>query len=257
MRHSFFDRYSDLGSAIHRLDPRAKLLMFLALILLAVSTPPYAALAFAGYYLILLVLLLLSRVPPQHILRRLLVVVPFILMATVLLPLFRWEQPAGSATAAAAAGSGGAMSPGLIFANITEKAVFSAFALLLFTSTTPFPKVLEALRRFRLPQLLVLTLAFLYRYHFLLIDEAERILRALKSRGYKARSIGQAKIIGSALGMFLLRSYERSERIYSAMAARGFKGYCTHPGSLRLRALDLILPSVIVLAAAALRVTAS
>ena len=49
MRHSFLDQYSALESPVHRLDARAKIIAFLALIVIAVSTPPEAWTAFLGY----------------------------------------------------------------------------------------------------------------------------------------------------------------------------------------------------------------
>ena len=113
------------------------------------------------------------------------------------------------------------------------------------------------MRAFRIPHVFLLILAFLYRYQFLLVDEAERMLRALQSRGYRARSLLHARVIGSLLGMFLLRSYERSERVYAAMASRGFEGNLPATGVSRLTGFDLGFPAVIGLAAILLRVYAS
>jgi cobalt/nickel transport system permease protein len=255
MRHSFFDRYSDLESPVHRLDARVKILLFLFLILLALTTPPLAARTFAGYFLLLVFLLLLSGVPPLHVFRRLLLVVPFILFATALLPFSNGSEGA-SHPSLAFLGCGTAGPPLVIFLNVVQKAGFSAFALLLLSSTTPFPGVLDALRALRVPRVFLLILAFLYRYQFLLVDEAERMVRALQSRGYRARNLLHAHVIGSLLGMFWLRSYERSERVYEAMASRGFNGNLPAAVPSRLTGFDLGLPAAVGLAAVLLRVYA-
>jgi cobalt/nickel transport system permease protein len=257
VRHGFLDETSNIESVIHALDVRAKMLMFLFLILVSLSTPPDATAAFAGYFGMLLVLLLLSRVPPLHLAKQVLVVLPFILLATALLPFLGSAGQESWSPPLAFLGNHRPLSPTLIFANVAQKAFFSAFTVLLFTSTTPFPKILAALQSIRIPRIFILILSFLYRYLFLLVDEAERMMRALKSRGYRGRSLFQVKRIGSLLGMFLLRSYERSERIYAAMLSRGFKGRFFMPDKSRLRAIDLILPVAVASAAVFLRLSVS
>ncbi|GFP43868.1 hypothetical protein HKBW3C_02998, partial [Candidatus Hakubella thermalkaliphila] len=61
MTHAFLDSYSNLDSPIHRLDARAKIVSFFALIIICVTTLAQAYFAFAGYLLILLAVLLISR----------------------------------------------------------------------------------------------------------------------------------------------------------------------------------------------------
>ena len=64
------------------------------------------------------------------------------------------------------------------------------------------------------------------------IAEAGRLLRARESRsaaGVNGRSSGgsllwRAKIAGHMVGQLLLRSFERSDRVYNAMVARGYNG---------------------------------
>ena len=76
MKHSFLDKYSDRDSAIHRLDPRAKLLATLAFIAAVVLTPSASWLAYSLYFAVAAVLILLSKVPLSYILRRSLVIIP-------------------------------------------------------------------------------------------------------------------------------------------------------------------------------------
>ncbi|RJP29867.1 MAG: cobalt ECF transporter T component CbiQ, partial [Actinobacteria bacterium] len=63
MKHAFLDEYSHLQSPIHQLDPRAKLVGFITLIIICVTTPPDHYAAFAAYLVLEIILVLLSRLP--------------------------------------------------------------------------------------------------------------------------------------------------------------------------------------------------
>ncbi len=88
MKHTFLDEYSSLESVIHKLDPRAKLIGFVALVVLCVSTPPNLWLAFVVYLALEAVILLLSHVPLRHVMKRMLIVIPFILAVALFIPFF-------------------------------------------------------------------------------------------------------------------------------------------------------------------------
>ena len=84
----------------------------------------------------------------------------------------------------------------------------------------------------RVPAILTTIIAFLYRYLFVLTDEVFRLLRARESRSAAVagqRSGGgvmwRARVAGNMAGQLFLRSYERSDRIYNAMLARGYTGH--------------------------------
>jgi cobalt/nickel transport system permease protein len=90
---------------------------------------------------------------------------------------------------------------------------------------------MHALRHLRLPTLLVAIVSFMYRYISVLSEETFRLLRAREARSAGqdgARAGGsiawRARVAGNIAGQQFLRSYERSDRIYSAMQARGFQG---------------------------------
>lgn len=114
------------------------------------------------------------------------------------------------------------------FFSIVLKSWLSAQAALLLALTTPFTELLGAFAALKLPAPLVAILSFMYRYLFVLRDEAERLLRARASRSAGKKSYGglrwQARTAGSMVGNLFLRSYERSERVQAAMTARGYQG---------------------------------
>jgi cobalt/nickel transport system permease protein len=72
----------------------------------------------------------------------------------------------------------------------------------------------------------------MYRYLFVMADEAKRLLRAREARSARlpgAQGSGgslwwRAKITGGLVGQLFLRSFERSDRVYNAMLARGYRG---------------------------------
>jgi cobalt/nickel transport system permease protein len=121
------------------------------------------------------------------------------------------------------------------FATIALKSWISVQAALLLAFTTPFHELIDGLRQLRLPRILVAIISFMYRYLGVLGDEASRMSRARASRsavpedGRRGGSIlWRARVTGAMVGSLFLRSYERGERIYAAMQARGFEGEIRH-----------------------------
>ena len=224
MKHSFLDRYSDRDSLLHRLDPRGKLLATLAFVAAVALTPLDSWLAYGLYFALLAVLIALSRVPPLYILRRSLVIVPFVLLVAIFIPFFKGGEVAGSYNIGLWQIS--VTHSGLqVLWNILAKAWLSILSLILLTSTTRFSSLLQGLERLRFPGVLVLLLSFMYRYIFILTDEVMRMKQARDSRNFGGKRRRQIKTIGNMIGTLFLRSYERGERVYAAMAARGFDGH--------------------------------
>ena len=63
----------------------------------------------------------------------------------------------------------------------------------------------------------------MYRYLFVLIDEAERMQRARRSRTFTSERSHVWKSLAALVGQLFVRSTERAERIYAAMCARGWR----------------------------------
>jgi cobalt/nickel transport system permease protein len=122
----------------------------------------------------------------------------------------------------------------VVFLTITAKSWISVQAAMLLAMTTPFHELIDGLRALRLPAIMVSIISFMYRYLAVLGDEARRLLRArdARSASVDGRSGGsirwRAAVTGRMAGTLFLRSYERSERIYAAMQARGFEGELRH-----------------------------
>jgi cobalt/nickel transport system permease protein len=112
---------------------------------------------------------------------------------------------------------------GVRFASLLAKSTLALGAMTLLAATTPFPAILDALRRFRVPSLLVTVLALTHRYLFLLRNELQRMARARRSRSRGPDGVRQWPHIAGMAGRLFIRGTERAERVAGAMAARGWK----------------------------------
>jgi cobalt/nickel transport system permease protein len=130
------------------------------------------------------------------------------------------------------------------FATIALKSWVSVQAALLLTFTTRFADLVEGLRRLHLPRIMVAIIGFMYRYLAVLTDEATRLNRARVSRSAVVAGRGggsvawRASVVGGMVGSLFIRSYERSERVYAAMQARGFEGEFRTLGGRTLTRLE-------------------
>jgi cobalt/nickel transport system permease protein len=149
------------------------------------------------------------------IMKRLVIASPFILfMAAGNLALDR-------STAVMIAGF--AITGGMISASvIVLKTVVTLAALLSLMAVMPFHRFGMALRSLRVPEVFVTQLLLVYRYSFLLSEEATAMQKARDLRSFGGHGKGPlvtAKLIAS----LLIRTTARAERIYMAMSARGFR----------------------------------
>ena len=203
MRHDFLDKWSRIDSPIHRRPAGMKLASAFGVVLATVAAPtssPWAFVAISGF---LALVGHASRIPASFLAGRLAILEPFV-GGIALLSLF---QPGGAKVALA----------------IAVRSTLCLAAMILLTHTTPFAQILSTLRRLRVPALLITVLALMYRYLFVLIDEAERMERARRSRTFTRSRARLWTSLGGLVGQLFVRSTERAERIYAAMCARGWR----------------------------------
>jgi cobalt/nickel transport system permease protein len=120
----------------------------------------------------------------------------------------------------------------LRFVSILIRSWLSVQMAILLVAVTRFPDLIHALEHLRIPAVLTTIIVFLYRYLFVLTDEVFRLLRAREARSAAAPGsksgggvLWRARVAGNMAGQLFLRSYERSDRIYNAMVARGYSGH--------------------------------
>ena len=123
--------------------------------------------------------------------------------------------------------------------------------LLFFSLTTPLPEMMRAAHFFRCPSVLVELALIMYRYIFLMFEEATRIRSSQKSRLGYASFQNTLRSFSTLGGMLLLRSYDRAERNFAAMRCRGYRGVMTvvTPGQIKGHDWAVLLSSFVILAA--------
>jgi cobalt/nickel transport system permease protein len=228
------DRHIPRESPVHRFDARLKLVLVVAAVVAIALLPTGALAAYLLVWLCTVALSVLARLGPLRLVRGSWIVLPFALVA---LPLV-FTRP-GEPVLSVDLGPVGltATREGLRDAlSIVIRSWLSVQVALLLAYTTPFPELIEGLRGLRVPALIVSIIGFMYRYLAVIGDEAGRMNRARASRSPAAlhgpRSLGalarsvrwRAQVTGGMVGSLFIRSYERSERVYAAMLARGFDG---------------------------------
>ena len=132
----------------------------------------------------------------------------------------------------------------MIFLNILFRAYIDIIALLILISTDAFTKILQGFAELKVPSLIVNIISITYRYLYVITDEAVRMKRAVKARGYSGKWVWKAGVFGMIIGNLFLRSYERSERVYLAMLSRGYSGTLSGRKTEPLKVLDWIFLSV-------------
>jgi cobalt/nickel transport system permease protein len=237
---TFDEKYFDIGrldrlsyqeTCIHRLDPRAKVIATMLFLLTVISFPKYEIIALAPFFLFPVLIMTIGEIPVRFIIRKIIAVSPFAVFIGIFNPLLDAKTFAVI--------PGFFVSAGWIsFVSILLKFALTISAALLLIATTSFPGVCHALRRLGFPALFVSQLLFLYRYLFVLMEEAMRIIRARDMRSFGTRGAGM-KVVVRLIGILFLRTVDRAERIYYAMLSRGFQGDIPSLKQSRLAATDL------------------
>lgn len=246
------DRHVAGDSFLHRMDARAKLVMALGFIFSAISTPVARWDIFVALGVLIVVAIALSGLSPRLVFWRSLLALPFTLAAAPVLfrhtgaelltvPVFGWT----------------ATDTGLeFFGSILLRSWLSVLCATILTATTEPDMLLRGLRSFGVPKLLVGTIAFMWRYVFVIAEEAQRLMvgRAARSarvtKGHGGSLAWRGKVAGNMVGSLFLRSLNRSERVYVAMLSRGYNGEMRSLERFTLTQRDIVVAAATVSVAA-------
>jgi cobalt/nickel transport system permease protein len=234
LKHSFIDKYSNISSPVHRIDPAVKFLLALICILAMASEPRGKLFPFYLYGGIIFLIVVLSRVPIAFIFKRLAFIFPFLFVAAAFFPLsamisgqnIEWSL------------NDFHVRTGL---SILLKANFSVLLLLLLVSTERFHQLLGGLRRLKMPVIVCTISAMMYRYIFIFADESMKTSLARQSRTPGRLRKSKLKVLGNQMAMVFLRSWDRSKIIYSSMLSRGFHGEYYSTDESKPRTSDIII----------------
>lgn len=225
------DTFALRDTPVHRIDPRAKVLTTLVFIVCVVSFGKYAVVPLLPFVFFPIVLAGEGRVPFRWIGSRLLAAAPFAIVVGAFNPLLDHTIVT---TIGGMQVTGGWVS----YASIIARFLLTTAGALVLIATTGLAGVANGLQRMGVPDVFATQLLFLYRYIFVLAEEALTMGRARDLRSFGRRGTG-VRVYGQMLGSLLLRTYARAQRVYSAMLLRGFDGQVRVRKALVLRPVDV------------------
>lgn len=188
----YFDRYSDVGTIVHRTDARIKLI----LAIISISIISFSKTVYPLYIImpVVFILILIAKVPLPFVLRRMARCLPFLIYMLFV--------------------------PPALAIMLLLKSLSSIIILTLIIATTPFKDILSSMAFFRVPGIFIMMLSFFYRYMFLFGANVCKMRHAMVSRGFGQKRKCNLNLISTIVGCLFVRSYEQSERVYGAMLAR-------------------------------------
>ncbi len=195
---------------IHRVDPRVRLVLTVLYVVVVVLTPPRLWQALVAEGLLLAFVVGWSGVEPVDLLKRWLGFVPLVgFLALMVAP----GHPARAEIGLAG-----------VALTILSKNSLAFGAMVVLVQVTPFVTLLAAMGRLGVPPILVSTLRFMERQTSILGDELARMVQARRCRTFRRGGRLGFAALTSLIAMLFLRSFERGERVHSAMLARGWDG---------------------------------
>ena len=206
------------NSFLHRIDPRVKFItatpyIFLIALITGINGP-LIGLLFS------IVMVLFADLNIRNLLNRLLGVNAFIFLLWIFLP---FSYPGD---AIFYIGALKATREGLLYVlSITLKANAIVIATIAILGTSELFSLAHAFVHFKVPKKLIHLFFFFYRYISVLHEEYVRLKRSITIRAFQPRTnMHTYRTYAYLVGMLIVRSYDRSQRIYQAMLCRGFKG---------------------------------
>ncbi len=242
---SRFDQLSRQDTPIHRIDPRIKILLTIAFIITVTSYNRYTVVQLLPFAAFPILFAAAADLPAALLLKRLLAVSPFAVAVGIFNPLFDREV---LLTFGRLSISGGWVS----FLSILIRFVLCISAALVLTATTGFYRICSSLQSLKLPSILTVQLLLLYRYIFLLADEALRLSRARSLRSFGKRAEGM-KSTGFLLTSLLLRTLGQARCIHESMTSRGLQYTLPQYEKMKISPGDFILSALILSAFILLR----
>jgi cobalt/nickel transport system permease protein len=239
-------------SVIHRWDVRCKIVTLLAYSF-AVASLRHLSLAAAALGLSLVVLLI-SKVSFHKVMLRVVALTGFLGMLLVVMPLTVPVHPGDTLVVFGSMDWLVVNLRGVVLAaTIAAKAMAIALLMEPLLSTAPLPVTLYGLSRLGVPDMAGQMVLLSYRYLHVFTHEARRMTAGMQARGFaKKTDMDTLRALANFLGMLFVRSFERTERVFDAMQARGYNGRFPSPCDLRIQWQDILKTGIWVAAGAAL-----
>lgn len=210
------ERTARMQSPLHGFDARAKLLVTVVFLVAMLSVPLVRLSEILLFFIFPIVTAAMGGLSYGTIFRRSLVVLPFVAFIGVFNLFYDREAVFRIGPLVVTRGW-------VTFLAIILRGVLSVQALLVLISSTGFYRLCRSMQRLGVPSVFTTQLLFVYRYVYVLIEEAMAMQRARDARSF-GRSSYPLRVWGTLVGQLLIRTFDRAERIGRAMLARGFTG---------------------------------
>lgn len=200
------DELGDKYTMIHKIDSSIKIIVTIIYVIKVLSIKQFIISDITSIVLYPLILFKFGKVPVKFILKKVLFIVPLILGLSVinLIIDFSYSEIYFSVL--------------LLF-----KCIFTLIGALLLMVTTGINNLAFGLKKLKIPNILIMQILMLHRYIILMMEECYRVKSA-----YELRTLGEKsmtmKDYGRIIGQMLLKTIDRSEKVYEAMKLRGFDG---------------------------------
>jgi cobalt/nickel transport system permease protein len=228
-------------SVFHRWDVRCKIVAIIVYSFMVASLGHLAAaLAAIGISVLILVI---ARASFARVLMRILAIIGFVSMFLVVMP---FSVPAHEGDTLLVFNHWEWLAFNLrglqLAATIAAKAMAITLLMEPLLSTAPLPVTLHGLSRLGAPEMIGQMVLLSHRYLHVFRHEARRMASGMQVRGFRKRTdLETLRAVANFLGMLFVRSFERTERVFDAMRARGYTGRFPDPVELALQPKDLVL----------------
>ena len=226
------EQLSGKSTSIHRLHPAAKLVSAFVYIVTVVSFHRYAFLQLIPYVFYPTIMMALSETPYSLLHKRAALALPFCMLAGI-------SSLILDTATAFRIGSLSVSYGVLAFFCVLLKTYLCVMAVLLLVATTPFARLTDTFRALCIPSVFISVFEMTYRYIGTLLLEAGSLYTAYRLRGGNRRGV-DIRHMGSFVGQLLLKSIDRSERVYNAMQCRGYALHASRGMIRRISAGDWI-----------------
>lgn len=226
------ERTAGQSSLLHSIDARAKLLVTLCFLATVLSLPPARISTLICFIIYPILACAMAGIGYGRIIKRSLFVLPFILFIGLFNPILDRQVVFYVGNLAITSGW-------ISFFSILIRALISVQAVFILIHSTGFYTLCRGMQRIGIPSLLTTQLLLVYRYIFVLLQEALSMDRARQSRSF-GRKAYPVRMWGIFIGQLLIRTIDRSERIHRAMLSRGFTGTIEGMGQSTWRTRDTL-----------------
>ena len=255
VRDVSFGQYFPGKSLIHRLDPRGKLLIFIAYIVIIFCTFNFVSLGITTAFTLLF--LVLSKISPKFYFKSLKVIIIIVLFTSLLNlfygtgdPLWQWGILRLTLNGIYRA----------VFVTVRIICLILASSCLTFTTsptelTDAIERLMKPLKAVRFPvHEIAMMMSLALRFVPTLLEETDKIMQAQKARGADMESgnfIKRVKALIPILIPLFVSAFRRAYDVATAMECRCYRGGA---GRTRMKQIHMSARDFAALAAAALMI---